>query len=475
MTQGPVARISGSVKAAYGFGLAAEGIKQNAFSLFLLFYYQQVVGLDAALCGLALFVSLCIDAVADPAIGVWSDGIRSKLGRRHPLMYSGIVPLALSFYAVFMPPAGLSSAGQFLWLLTFASIARFSMALFVIPHQALVPELSGDLGERMTLTTLRTVFAWIFGLINAFMAFRIFLPATAEYPQGLLNPAGYPKLALFGAVMMTLSLSVSALGTQRAALASQPSRDRLTEIKLRDLPKAMLRTLDSPSYRSALFAGLALFVGFGVNENMSNYMNTFFWGFTSEQLGAFIFVIFGASLVVMASSRALVHRLGNRRLGMLAAALMSTPVPIMVSLRMLGVLPPAGDPALFRILACSVFIGYSGVIMGMTVIGAMIADITDEHELATGSRQEGLLFSANMFLTKAASGVGTLAAGLLLRLAQFPQNAKPESIDPSLVQNLGYVAITAPLIFGAATIYFFSQYRLDREAHRKIVEQLVRT
>ena len=66
------------------------------------------------------------------------------------------------------------------------------------------------------------------------------------------------------------------------------------------------------------------------------------------------------------------------------------------------------------------------------------------------------------------------ADSLLLRLAQFPQNAKPESIDPSFVQNLGYVAISAALSFGAATIYFFSRYELDREAHRKIVEQLVR-
>ena len=73
-----------------------------------------------------------------------------------------------------------------------------------------------------------------------------------------------------------------------------------------------------------------------------------------------------------------------------------------------------------------------------------------------------------------ASGVGTLAAGLLLRLAQFPQNAKPESIDPALVRNLGYVSIAAALSFGAATLYFFSRYTLDREAHRKIIEQLVR-
>jgi Na+/melibiose symporter-like transporter len=106
--------LRGSVKCAYGLGLAAEGVKQNAFSVFVFFYYQQIMGLDPALCGVALFMSLCLDAIADPAIGVWSDALRSRLGRRHPFMYAGIVPLAGSFYAVFVPPHGMPVVFTFL-------------------------------------------------------------------------------------------------------------------------------------------------------------------------------------------------------------------------------------------------------------------------------------------------------------------------------------------------------------------------
>jgi Na+/melibiose symporter-like transporter len=80
--------LGGWLKLAYGMGLSAEGIKNNAFNLFLLFYYQQIVGLDSALCGLALFIALCFDGIVDPAIGVWSDGLKSRLGRRHPFMYA---------------------------------------------------------------------------------------------------------------------------------------------------------------------------------------------------------------------------------------------------------------------------------------------------------------------------------------------------------------------------------------------------
>ena len=91
--------------------MASEGIKINAFSLFLLFYYQQVVELDPVLCGLALFLALGFDAISDPVIGAVSDSFRSSMGRRHPFMYASIIPLGLSYFAVFSPPMGMSLAG----------------------------------------------------------------------------------------------------------------------------------------------------------------------------------------------------------------------------------------------------------------------------------------------------------------------------------------------------------------------------
>jgi GPH family glycoside/pentoside/hexuronide:cation symporter len=426
MREAPV-HLSGSVKVAYGLGLSAEGVKTSAFNVFLLFFYQQIVGLDPALCGLALFASLCIDAVVDPAIGVWSDGLRSRLGRRHPFMYLGILPLALSFYAVFTPPVLPSQGGKFLWLLAFATIARFAMALFVIPHQSLVPELTRDSGERTTLTGLRTVFAWIFGLVNSLLAYTVFLHGTPRYPQGLLNPAGYPRLALWGACTMVIAMTVSALGTQRVALRAQVEPGRVAEMSVLQLPKAIAQAMKSRSYRAAVAAGICLYVGYGLAENLSNYMNTFFWGLKSEQIGKFIFVILAASLVVMATARRLVHRFGNRRVGIAAAILMNTLTPALIAARLLGFIPDFNGAKIFPLLATSTFISYGSIILGMTVIGTMIADVTDEHELATGERQEGLLFSASMFMSKAASGLGVLVSGLLVKLASFPANAAPEN------------------------------------------------
>ena len=106
------ARLSTATKLAYGVGQLAEGVKSTAFSVFLLFYYNQVLGLPGAWTGLALGLATVFDAVIDPFMGSVSDSFRHRWGRRHLFMYAAVLPLAVSFMLLFVPPACLGDASQ---------------------------------------------------------------------------------------------------------------------------------------------------------------------------------------------------------------------------------------------------------------------------------------------------------------------------------------------------------------------------
>lgn len=465
-------RLSTKLRFAYGFGLSAEGIKNNAFNVFLLFYYQQIVGLDSALCGLALFIAMMVDAVTDPAVGIWSDGFRSRLGRRHPFMYAASLPLSLCFLATFLPPDGLGQTGLFLWLTTFAVGTRFAMTLFIIPHQSLLPELSQDYDERTSLQSWRTVFAWLFGLINAMLGYRVFLDATSEYPQGLLNPAGYPKFALWGASAIFVATLVSSLGTQRAALRAQSKNTQSQSARLRQLPGAIAGAFASPSYRSVVIAGFTLWIAFGMTENLGNYINTYFWEFTSSDLSILLLMIIAAALFVLATAQPLTRKFGKKRVAMTAALLPTIFRPGAILLRLLGILPENGDPLLLKILCVVIFFEYGALILTMTMVGSMIADVTDEHELRTGSRQEGLLFSASMLMGKASSGIGVLVAGVVLKLAGLAENSSPEMVAPGNVARLGIFTAAMAFVFYLATVLLFRRYGLDRDRHASILSRL---
>jgi glycoside/pentoside/hexuronide:cation symporter, GPH family len=462
-------KLGAGTKLAYGFGLSAEGIKNNAFNLFLLFFYQQIIGLDAVLCGVALAIALVADAVLDPFIGVWSDATRSRWGRRHPFMYASLLPLAVSFYLVWRPPAGMGQMGLFVWLTTWAIATRFAMSLFTIPHQSMSAELTADSAERTQLISLRTLFAWAFGLFNAVMGFVVFFPKSERYEKGLLDPSGYPRFALFGACVILISTALSALGTQRATLARQ--RAHTAALPLRELPRLVREAFGSTSYRACVLGGLFLFLGFGLNENMGNYLNTYFWKLSSEQIAIFIPVILVASLTVFALAGRLSTRFDKRRLAMAAALGTCIFGPTFVLLRLAGMLPT--DPQrLLPILVVPVFFGYSSLIMGMVMIGSMIADVTDEHELRTRNRQEGLLFAALAFLTKASSGLGVLVAGVIVKLSGFSPAAQGGGADEASIARLGLGSAVVGVALGLITFALVRRYELGPEKHREIQREL---
>ena len=71
-----------ATKFFYGVGSVAFGVKDNGFSVLLLLFYNQALGLDARLAGLAIAIALFVDAVIDPMIGYASDHLDTRWGRR---------------------------------------------------------------------------------------------------------------------------------------------------------------------------------------------------------------------------------------------------------------------------------------------------------------------------------------------------------------------------------------------------------
>ena len=200
---------------AYGVGQAAEGIKNQAFNVFLLFYYQQVVGVSGTLTGLALGIALVFDAVTDPLAGFASDRLRSRWGRRHPFMFISAFPLALSFIAIFNPPAELSEYGSFLWLLAFAILVRASLTFYHVPHLALGAEMAHDYNQRSTVFAYSTVFSITAMALVSFIGYRYFFPTTAEFSPGTLNPEGYASFSIFFASGMLIMIMLCLGGTAR--------------------------------------------------------------------------------------------------------------------------------------------------------------------------------------------------------------------------------------------------------------------
>ena len=196
----PLQRDVGSLrtKLFYGFGSVAFGVKDNGFQTILLLFYNQVMHLPPQLVGLALAIAMICDAVVDPVVGNFSDHLRTRWGRRHPLMYASALPVAISYLLLWNPPHW-SQGALFIYLFVVAAIVvRTFITFYEIPSSALNPELTEDYDQRTALSSYRVFFAWIGGMTMYLLALGVFLTPDATHKVGQLNETGYSHYGIAG-------------------------------------------------------------------------------------------------------------------------------------------------------------------------------------------------------------------------------------------------------------------------------------
>ncbi|MGD8417403.1 MAG: MFS transporter, partial [Pseudomonadales bacterium] len=147
-----------------------------------------------------------------------------------------------------------------------------------------------------------------------------------------------------------------------------------------------------------------------------------------------------------------------------------------VVLRLLGWFPENGTAELFWILLVARFFMGLGAIQSNVSFNSMMADITDQHELETGRRQEGIFFGAISFSAKGTSGLGNLVAGVGLDVIAWPRGADVRSaadVAPETIVHLGILYGPMVGVFAIVALWCLSHYDLTRERHAEIRTELV--
>jgi len=463
-----------ATKTWYAFGQFAEGLKNEAFSLLLLFYYTAVLGLSGALAGQAILIALLFDAVTDPLVGTVSDRFESRWGRRHPFLYAAALPLGLFFYLVFSPPAGLSQVELFAWLTAMTVATRASMTLFHVPHLALGAELSSDYEERTRIVTLQYVFARIGQGLLGLSAFAWFFRATATFPEGRFNPDAYSAIAATFGVLMTVVVALSAWGTHdRIPHLLPPGAEARRRSLLVTLFGDLSESLRNPSFR-VLFLGLALtYVAWGITTALALHLGTYFWRASNAELLAYGVAGAVAVFAGLPFWERVAQRSDKKPTFVRGLNIFTFFIVVPALLKLIGWWP-ARESALYipAWVATSGFLSNFGLAATMVTGRSMMADVTDEDALSCGRRREGIFFGAVSFSAKAAFGVGSLVAGLIIGWLGLVPNQPPDSVAPRVVQGLGVTLATAILVLCGGSVFLFSRYGLTRERHAQIQRAL---
>ena len=188
-TSEKAARLSIWTKLVFGAGDWSVSSFGTLRQIFYAIFITDVVGLEPRLASVAALIGIIWDAVNDPLVGVLSDRVKSKWGRRRPFLLWFSIPFGLGFVILWWAPPFESQIALAAFVTFAFMLSDTFQTLVVVPLYALTPEITLDYDERTSLTGYRMFFNLVASLVTAVAAPAIVdsvLASGATQQQGYL-------------------------------------------------------------------------------------------------------------------------------------------------------------------------------------------------------------------------------------------------------------------------------------------------
>jgi len=431
-------------KLAFGMGDFGFSLFFLTASLYLLYYYTDVLGLSPAVAGWVFGGALVWDAIFDPIMGGVANRTRSRWGRYRPWLLWGAVPLALSWCLVFVPTA---FTGAPLVLLAVAAhiLFRTFYAVAYMPYLSLSAAMTRDSTERSSLAAYRMVGQAAAGMIAAFTTLKL-VDALGGGRLGFFHVA-----LIYSVAAVALILLVFATAREVADDAGAPAK---------------------PGY-GAMFAAVrgnrpfwlicaALLMGYvaGVffNKSIPYYVK---YGLKEPEL-------IGPSLGVLAMTITITIPLWTlvmKRLGKRNVFLTGTVIAL-IAYAAIWFSPPL-KPVWLSLLAL-LGLGTGGVYLSTW---AMLPDTVELGEWQSGVRAEGAIFGFVSLAQKTSLGVAAAVLGETLSAIGYRANVAQAE---GTLSWLRLVMIAVPAVFATIAAGFVVFYPIDKQLHGRLVKALAR-
>ncbi len=430
----------------YAIGGFGPGFLYQVVLTYLLFYYrpaQQLVDkgamvfAPAAGYAIGMLVARILDGVIDLPIASWTDNMKSRWGRRRPLMLLGLIPTAITFILLWYPPITGNSLGtnghwgNTVYVSVVSSLFFFFYTLIVVPYLASLSEIVPDENSRVRVASWQTFFN------------------TAGYVLTfVVAPIMFDKFGVRGTAWILLPSIVSFIGpilVIKEAPTNQASTTPEAQPASEDVPlwPSVRMTLANKTFRTYMLSLATFFFGLQFFLGGIAFMALDMMGLTQSQLGTMNAAAFAPVPIMLLIFNFLTKKKGAKwafRLALLvfAAVMLAFPLAwtrfdLPLSPYMIGIVLGA--------------IGSFSIGVFFTIPYAFPAQIAAVDAEETGKDRAGMYFAVQGLINQF---VGSLAGSILAILLTWQYG----------VVMVGPVAAIACV----AAFFFFKPYPLGQPA-----------
>jgi oligogalacturonide transporter len=445
----------------YGLGDSFGGGSQMMVTLLYLVFLTDVMQISPGLAGTIFLISRIYDAITDPFEGIIGDRTRTKLGRRKPYLIIGIPLIIISLTLLFTPVGFESEGARFAFALGMFLIYSTTNSLVMLNYHALASEMVQDYHERTKLRAFQGLASTVAVLLINMVPLQI----INTVPD--VNKA-YTLAGLVGGLILSVgTISAAIVGKERPELR-------------REAPKGfnfktdILQPLQNKTYMAWVGMILFYFTANVIPTTLTIYFMRDFLGRASEAgtlmsvgiIGFFLSLVVGPIL--------------SKKWGKKKTFIWATIFMILTRLLLFFVMP--GQPAIIIYIIYVVNGVFSGI--ANLVMFAMLPDMPDVDELASGKRREGIYMSLQQLARKTADGIAVYLAANLIGLIGYVAPLQ-EVVDgvTTLVQQqqpdsfllgLRLLFILGPLFFNVLSLICAYLLKLTPELYDEVKAILVK-
>lgn len=431
----------------YGLGGVGSNVAFMLVMAYLMFFYTDVFGINAAAVGGLFFVTRFIDAITDPMMGMIADRTRSKHGKFRVWVLFGAPLLGVLVAMMFAAP-DLSPTGKLIYV--YATYIAYSLISTVvnIPYHSLTPVLSEDPDQRTVIATTKQLLGQ-FG--NAFVTIGA-IPIVSALGGGA---RAWQIYGIISGVIIVIAFYFCAWGAKNHDVGNALIKDGSVD----DKPKLTFKKQMALIFKNrALLMLMIAFCTDMIAFAAANATNIYYFTYAIKRPDLIAVVgLFGLAIGVPITFTipALSKRFGKKRLFTIASSIL-----IVISSWLFFI--PFENVSL--ILAQAAIIAAVSPFTG--VIGwAMLADCVEYGQWVTGVRGEGTVSSQLTFVNKLGMALGGILAGMMLSAVgyvaggeQTPQVLKAIVGIKALLPAAGYICSVVAMMFYPITKEFY--YRM---------------
>ena len=452
-------KLTGKQKAAFGIGAVGKDMVYALSSSFIMYYYQDIIGLSASFVGLILMIARVFDAVNDPFMGILVAKTRTKWGRFRPWLISGTVLNSFVLYAMFSAP-NLEKGAMMVFFSVIYILWGMTYTMMDIPYWSMIPAVTSTPADTENLSVVGRTCA---GVGSALIAMGTVL--MVDLLGGGNERIGFSRVALIVAIVFVVTELICAFSIRErtdSRMETSSVGEMFKALFANDQALAVVLTI--VLINSALY----------ITSNLVIYFFKYDMSGANWDVNYTLFSTVGGACQILGMM--LVYPLLRRKLTNISvfSCAITAAVSGYIILLVLCLTGNTGNLYVLFVPGVLIFAA-NGILSVLTTV--FLSNSVDYGELKSGHRDESVIFSMQTFVVKAASGVSVFIVGLGLDLIGLKGNA--DTTGPiaqqsaSTLQGLRLLMTIMPMvILVLAILVFRRRFKLTDEIVEKNAREL---